>query len=479
MQLVHLRALSCPLQQQGPVPASRCPTQAEHRVTGTTAALEHRYHPVGSAVELFKYRGSEIVLSGAAGTGKSRACLEKLHTMCLKNPGMRGLIVRKTAVSLSSTALVTFREIVAKEALATNEMKFYGGSKEEAACYQYGNGSVIVVGGIDKSSRIMSSEYDVIYVQEATELTEDDWEALTTRLRNGKVSFQQLMADCNPGPPQHWLNRRATSGQTRMVPCRHEDNPMLFSSGQWTVRGEEYIKKLDALTGVRKLRLRYGQWAAADGLVYEGFDPAVHMYKPLGMPPRDWTRYWTVDFGFTNPFVCQMWAQDPDGRLYMYREVYMTRRLVEDHAETLLKLVKRGDGHTHDDWPRTIICDHDAEDRATFERKLGRGTTLAHKAVSDGIQAVAERLKVQADGKPRLYLCRNALAEPDAALEAAHRPLCTQDEMLEYVWDPTVQQGQNLKEAPKKENDHGMDAMRYLVAHIDLKGAPRFRSFSV
>src|ERR1700756_2401802 len=116
--------------------------------------VEHRYRPVGSAARLWSCPAPEVLLSGPAGTGKSRACLEKLHAMALRNPGMRGLICRKTAVSLGSTALVTFREHVAKEALASGEVKWYGGSQQEAASYRYGNGSVIVVGGMDKATRI-------------------------------------------------------------------------------------------------------------------------------------------------------------------------------------------------------------------------------------------------------------------------------------------------------------------------------------
>ena len=141
----------------------------------TVQALEHTYQPVGSALELFRSHAPEVLLSGAGGTGKSRACLEKIHAMCLRYSGMRALLLRKTAVSLTSTALVTFREIVACEALASGEMKFYGGSSQEAATYKYANGSTITLGGLDKATRIMSSEYDVAYVQEATELTEDDW----------------------------------------------------------------------------------------------------------------------------------------------------------------------------------------------------------------------------------------------------------------------------------------------------------------
>src|SRR5258705_5619498 len=87
----------------------------------------HRYQPHGTCVELFKYRGDEVLFAGPAGTGKSRACLEKLHMMALLNPGMRGLICRKTLASLGSTALVTFEQHVAKEHLAAGEIKWFGG----------------------------------------------------------------------------------------------------------------------------------------------------------------------------------------------------------------------------------------------------------------------------------------------------------------------------------------------------------------
>ena len=451
-------------------------------MTTVAERVEHRYRPVGSAAELFRCRQPEVLLSGAAGTGKSRACLEKIHAICLNSPNVRALIVRKTAVSLTSTGLVTFREIVAKEAIESGELVFYGGSRTEAAGYRYGNGSYLTIGGIDKASRIMSSEYDCVFVQEGTELTEDDWESLTTRLRNGKVSFQQLMADCNPGPPGHWLNQRCMRGQTVMINCRHEDNPKLFDDGNWTAEGASYIKVLEGLSGVRYLRLRKGVWAAAEGLVYETFDPAVHLYKPVLLPPKDWTRYLSIDFGYRNPFCAQWWAEDHDGRLFMYREIYMTGRLVEDHARQILEVVKRGNGHYADEWPpRFIVCDHDAEDRATLERYLEVSTVAAMKTVSDGVQAVQSRLKIRDNGRPGLYICRDALVERDPVLADAHKPCCIQDEILEYVWDASKMRasakgaGDTAREAPLKENDHSMDAMRYLVAELDLVGRPRVR----
>ena len=442
-------------------------------MTAPAVPKVHTYEPVGSAVALWRSRAPEVLLSGPAGTGKSRACLEKLHAMCMANPGMRALICRKTASSLTSTALDTYRKAVALEAMASGEVQWYSGSGQEPASYRYGNGSVIVVGGMDKASRIMSSEYDVIYVQEAIELDEDDWESLTTRLRNGVVSFQQLMADTNPGPPHHWLNQRCQQKRCEMVYCRHEDNPRLYRDGKWTPEGRVYIDRLNALTGVRKLRLLGGKWAAAEGLVYDTFNPAVHIHKPIGLPPAEWTRYWTVDFGYTNPFVCQWWALDPDGRMYLYREIYFTQRLVEDHAEILLKMVKRGDGHRADVMPRQIICDHDAEGRATLERKLNYPTQAAQKDVLSGIELVQSRLKPDVAGFPRLYLCRDAVTERDPELEESKKPCSTLEEITEYIWaEPS---GAQQRESPVKRNDHGMDAMRYMAAHLDNSPSPRIR----
>ncbi|HXG66939.1 MAG TPA: phage terminase large subunit [Blastocatellia bacterium] len=404
---------------------------------------------------LFYERGDEMLLSGPAGTGKSRACLEFLHLVASKYPAMRGLIVRKTRESLSESGLVTFEEKVLP-ALSTLRQ---GPSRRLRQLYAYPNGSQLVGGGMDRASRVMSTEFDLIYVQEATELSEDDWEMLTTRLRNGRVPYQQLIADCNPGPPTHWLKRRSDRGLVRLIESRHEDNPELWDHqrGAWTERGAAYIAKLDRLTGARRLRLRHGLWAMAEGMVYgDVWDPAVHLIDRFPIP-ADWPRYWVVDFGFTNPFVFQAWAEDHDGRLYRYREIYYTRRLVEDLARAILA-AERDEAR-----PVAIICDHDAEDRATLERHLGLGTTPARKSVSDGIQAVAARLRKAGDGKPRLFFLRDSLVGRDPQLAEDKRPTCTEEEFEGYVW-----QEAGAKEMPVKQDDHGLDCVRYLVAYKDL-----------
>jgi phage terminase large subunit len=432
-------------------------------------------------------RAPEVLTVGAAGTGKSFGALYKLHLMCLANGacrddcerdhehhsrGMRALMVRKTHKSLTSTGLVTFREQVAADAIGQGLLRWYGGSGEKPAQYQYENGSVIVVGGMDNPDKIMSAEYDVAFCQEATDFTLDDWEKINSRLRNGRVSFQQLLADCNPQQPSHWLKKRCDDGRTQMLLSRHEDNPRLFGEdASVTPYGASYLARLDNLTGVRRERLRWGRWAAAEGMIYEDWRPDVHLIDRKQLP-RDWPRLWAIDFGFTNPFVWQMWAVDPDGRLYLEREIYRTQTIVEDHVAAIRAVVMTADGVWKYPRPTVVVVDHDAEDRATFERHMGIGTRAANKNVSEGIQAVQARLRVQPDGLPRLFICRDALVSMDESLRDRGRPARTADEIEGYVWEPAAD-GKIDKDRPLKIDDHGCDALRYVTVDQDL--APRMR----
>ena len=442
----------------------------------TTAALDAptiTYSPRGSARDIFALRVPELLLSGPAGTGKSRALLEKVHLACLRHPGMRALMVRKTRRSLTESGMVTYWTKVVHPA----DGVLWRPSEQQ---YQYRNGSVLAVGGMDKPQKIMSSEWDLCYVQEATELNENDWEAITTRLRNGKNSYQQLLGDCNPEAPTHWLRQRAASGRLLMLESRHEDNPVLFDeNGVMTAEGERYLAVLDSLTGVRYARLRLGQWAAAEGMVYENaWDRSRNMIDRSPIP-QEYPRYLAIDFGYTNPFVCQWYAVDPDGRLIRYREIYKTKMLVEDHCQSIALAsgwyhllpkshprYRQRPSDTADPLPRAIICDHDAEDRATFERHLGLYTTAAKKTVSDGIQAVSARLRPAGDSRPRLSFMRDALVERDRDLADRKKPTCFEEEIDSYVWKMG---SSGMKEEPVKEDDHAQDSTRYMVAHLDLQ----------
>ena len=419
------------------------------------------YTPYGGVLALWHSRASEVLLPGPAGTGKTRGVLEKVHLYLLKYPGTRALICRKTRASMTESVLVTFESKVVRAGCKLDNQ-----SRRTRSGYDYDNGSVLVVGGLDNPDRIMSTEYDLIAVFEATETSEDDWEKLTTRLRNSRGPYHQIIADCNPAAPTHWLKRRADRGAMEVHECRHRDNPTLWdmAAQQWTTAGRRYLATLESLTGHRRARLLDGRWAAAEGLVYPEFDATIHVVHEMPAGWESWPKLRAIDFGYVHPFVCQWWALDGDGRMYLYREIYQSRRTVADHAAVINRL-SMGEEYL------ATITDHDAEDRATL-LAAGISSTAAQKDHRTGRDAMHNRLAIQGDGRPRMFFLAGATVEMDQELYAAKKPTSTIQEFDAYVY-PKGQDGKADKEEPVKVNDDGLDAARYAAMHLDGASAAR------
>lgn len=406
----------------------------------------------GAARRLQDCRDNEVMIAGPSETGKTVSCLQYLNNLAWQYPGMQGAIVRKQMVDMHGSVLQSFQQKILG---ADSPVRIYGGAHAE--WYDYPNGSRIWVGGMDKPGKVLSSERDIIYVNQAEELTLADWETLTTRVtgRAANMPFSQLIGDCNPGGAKHWIKQRET---ITLLESRHEDNPTLFdpATHQITERGKRTMATLDKLTGVRKERLRFGRWVNVEGAVYE-FDEAVHLIDAFPIPSH-WRRIRSVDFGFTNPFVCGWLAIDPDGRMFLYRYIYMSQRIVEDHAAQIVSLT--GDEHIE-----ATVADHDAEDRATLERH-GVKTVPAQKAISAGVQEVQARLRVAGDGRARFFVMRGALVEADEVLRAQFKPVSIEEEFANYMW-PKGADGKAVKEIPVDVDNHAMDMIRYGVMYAN------------
>ena len=456
--------------------------QAQAQVTAETS--DAPYTPFGNLKKIFQASNPQLIVSGPAGTGKSRAILEKCHRLLLSYPDIRILLVRKSRKSLSESGMQTYEAHVLGD---DNPIK-HGPSRQHRDKYTYPAGGEFIMGGMDTEQRakVMSTEYDVIYVQEATELAREDWELLTTRLRNRKLPYQQIIGDVNPGPPTHWIKQHADSRSLLMLETYHQDNPVLFDHARnaFTEFGVQYLATLDRLSGHRRERLRFGRWVAAEGVVYDQWQPRLHLMDRT-TPPKAWPRYLSVDFGYQNPFVAMWGATDPDGRLYIYRELVGTQTLVEDWAAKI-------SWYSRYETLSAIICDHDAEGRATLERHLNvkqhlpisdrgsprktrtpLGRTLpARKQIMPGIQNVQSRLQVAGDGLPRLFVYRDSVQNYDVALAEAKIPIGVAQEMDSYIWQQDLN-GKANKEQPVDDCNHSLDALRYMVMHLD--GDPRDR----
>lgn len=410
------------------------------------------YEPLPWQIAPLNDKTTTMLLTGAAGGGKSRVAAEKVNAYCWTYPNSTWLIMRK-AKEWTGKSIVPF---MWKTVMGMDERIRYNKSEDT---FYYPNGSVIYSGGMmdDKQRESVRSiggdgGLDGAWFEEANAFTRNDYEEIIGRVRHTAANWQQIILTTNPDAPTHWIYKDLIQGGAASVYYSGaKDNPN---------NSPAYLVNLQKLTGVMKDRLVDGKWVQAEGAIYEEFDPAIHMIDRDKCPPFV-RRFRVIDFGYSNPFVCQWWGEDADGRLYRYREIYKTRKLVEDLTPQIIEL-------TGEELIDATISDHDAEDRATMERH-GISTQAAKKDVSPGIQAVKARMKVQADGKPRIYFVRGALVESDPLLEYKKNPTCTEEEIPGYAWKKH-EDGKPNKEEPVKLNDHGCDTTRYMVMALDAGG---------
>lgn len=278
------------------------------------------YTPYGRVAEAFYCKDPEMILAGPAETGKTLGLLQRLNLTALMYQDASIVIVRKTLSSAFSTVLQTFNNKVLTDGAPVS---VYGGEKPQ--WYDYPTGSRIWVAGLDKASKILSAEHDIIYVNQAEELSLPDWETLTTRTtgRHGKMPYSQLIGDCNPATPAHWIKTRAARGVLTLIENTHRDNPMLYDqeTGELTEQGKRTFLTLDRLTGSRKMRLRHGVWAQPEGAIYDIFSEERHVVKAFE-PPALWPRVVGIDpFG---AYIAAVWlAYDAQSQvLNVYREYY-------------------------------------------------------------------------------------------------------------------------------------------------------------
>jgi len=438
-----------------PVPIAERIQRVKQRLATAGAGGGHTYTPIGGCEQLYTAHETEVLISGPAGTGKSRACLEKLHRAISKKPSSRALIVRKTRTSLTNSALVTYEEKVLE-----NDPRVIGNvHRENRSVYRYPDGGEVVIGGLDKPTRIMSTEFDFIYVQEAIELDDRDWESLTSRLRNGVLPDQQLIGDTNPDHPHHWLKKRCESGTTRYIESHHEDNPTLFNQTlkTWTQKGLEYILRLDGLTGVRKERLRYGRWVQAEGVIYDNFDVRFNVTIHAEYNP-EWAVIGGADDGYVHgdgpgyatyhPRVILLGQETPQGGFHIFYELYQTLALPEKTLDDLAR-------EPYPPAERFYVDSSAAELKARIWEK-GIPSVGATHPVNEGIKNLRRLIGPDENGQRLLYIhprCINLIRELSA-----------------YVYDANARIANVGEPKPLKVDDHGPDCARYLCWHLRHAG---------
>lgn len=401
-----------------------------------------------------------LLLFGGSRSGKTFVACLLIVIRALKYPKSRHLIARlrfahaKASIWRDTLPKVIHALGLPAEAYIKNESDYF---------YLFKNGSEVWLDGLDDKDRvekILGREYNSIFLNEVSQIAYSSVVIVLTRLSLAVTGCRNVFyADCNPSSPSHWAHRmfvQKVDPDTRRPLKDPSDygcvllNPM--DNLENLIPG--YVEKfLDPLPESARRRFKLGEWVAAEGLVYSEFSEAVHCV-PAFTIPASWMRFRAVDFGYEHPFVCLWLAESPEGKLYVYRQIYWTHRIVAEHAREIQRLTAESR-----ETVAYTVTDHDAEDRATLD-SCGIKTIPANKAVSPGIQEVKQRLTPAKDGKPRICFLENSLVEVDPWLVERGLPTCLEEEFPLYAWATRARDGA-AQDVPVKMHDHGMDAIRY------------------
>lgn len=413
----------------------------------------------GGNLQAFESRDREFILSGPTGTGKSLGLLAKAHYLAEKYPKARILLLRKTRESMTDSVLVTFE----RDVLGDDHYLTQGQRKEFRHSYIYKNGSEIVVAGMrhnqkDQKAKIMSTDYDMILVFEATEFLLDEWEKLNTRLRSGVLPYQQLGGDCNPDAPTSWIWSRQLSGRLKFFQSFHKDNPRWYDGKDWTESGREYIERLKtSLSGYLRDRLFDGKWVQASGAIFDTWSEGEggNVTELAEYEDGAGRVYWAVDDGYSagnavgthgldpntglyvadaHPRVILFIQIKPDGHIDVFNESYACLKLSNEHFQDCLDLK----------YPKPEYAIHGpggAEIRGRlYEKQIVPRQSTA--GVEDSIKEMRTRLA----------------ADKNSWRMVRVHPRCKhfRSEMLSCIYDP--QSGK-----PVKAFDHGPDALRGFI----------------
>ena len=300
--------------------------------------------PSEKQVAFLRAKTKHIGFGGARGGGKSWAVRTKAKLLALRYKGIRILIVRRTYPELINNHIRTLRLELLPVAIYNDKDKIL----------KFKNGSIIQFSYCDRDAdldRLQGVEYDVIFLDEATQLSEYQMKTITACLRGVNDFPKRIYYTCNPGGQGHgyikriFIDKKYEAGEDpadyTFIQSLVTDNKVLMAMQP------DYIKQLEALPQKVREAWLYGRWDIYEGQFFEDFrtepDPVrcsesgisiedarkqgrwTHVIEPFDLnvgERRSWTIYRSYDFGYAKPFSCAWWAVDHDGTIYRIMELY-------------------------------------------------------------------------------------------------------------------------------------------------------------
>lgn len=317
------------------------------------------------------------------------------------------------------------------------------------------NGSQMLFGGFRNSADIekyIGIEYDLIVIEELTQLTFDIFQKLDGSLRTGRTDgyIPRMYLTTNPGSIGHqWVKdmfvnpyRNHAEKDTRFVPFNYTANPYIDAN---------YGNYLDSLSGELRKAWRDGDWDLNEGCAF-AFDYSKHVVKSWDTD-ETWIGIRGIDDGYAAPYCC-LWAlyQPITGRVYVYREDYQTKLTNKIQAERIMM-------KTSEEENKHIVATYC--DPAMFGRKNNEEVTSAYEVYNQCGIVLQKGNNDRINGKRKID---NLLAnKPDGKPGIIINESCINliDQLTNMIYDE-----KRIEDVGTRQADHAYDALRYLLTRV-------------
>ena len=367
------------------------------------------------------------VFYGGAGSGKSYFVMQKIILKALDSQ-RKVLIVRKVGATLKESAWSLTLELIHTGGLAPTVKQI----NKSDLTIEFLNGSVLLFKGLDDSEKIKSiNGITDIVIEEATEITLDDFTQLNLRLRSKKPN-NQIHLMFNPVSKANWVYKyffETKPDNCVIVQTTYKDNPHL---------PKEYVDSLHALENKNpayyKIYVR-GEFATLDKLVFPVIQKRIISEDEL----KDAWFWAGMDFGYTNDPTAITWGyyNPVQNDLYItgeYDKIGMTNDVI---AETLISL-----GLSKE----RIVADSAEPKSITELRNLGIKRIIASVKGADSVK----------NGIDRMQRCNIIIDE---------RCTKTIEEFENYTWQKDRKTGEYINQ-PVDSYNHHIDSIRYGIQTV-------------
>ena len=349
----------------------------------------------------FKARSRFVGYGGARGGGKSWAVQHKGPLMAIRYAGIKILLLRRTYKDLERNHVRVLEPMLKGIARYSRQEK----------CFYFPNGSILELGYCASEGDVLQyqgQEYDVIFIDEATQFTEYQFETLTACMRGANEFPKRMYLTCNPGGVGHeWVKRRFISRK-----YKESENPDDYEFISATVFDNEillqsdpgYVDMLNNLSEGLRQAWRDGNWDMLAGQYFSEFDRNVHVVEPFDIPEH-WKKYRAIDYGL-DCLACLWIAVDERGDYYVYREYAESDMVISAGAKDIIGLTDESILYTvapDDLWARS---QETAKSKADIFRENGLPLFKGNRNREAGWLAIKELLTIK-NGESRLKIFSN------------------------------------------------------------------------